>query len=124
MRARTIIILSALVLAAPASAMSVAEFTAKADALKAKGMLALFSSDLSLLKGEAMGATKAWRAQLAPPGQPPNACPPPGPLRMDSDAFLALLTAVPPPQRASTSVTQAVVAGMNRRYPCRAPGRP
>ena len=105
--------------AAPASAMSVAEFLAKADALKAKGMMALFSSDITVLKNEVMVGSKAWRAQVAPPGRPPNACPPPGKQGMSSDDILAMMNAVPAPQRAATSASDAIVAGLNRRYPCK-----
>ena len=65
--------LAALFLCAPAQAMSSAEFLAKADVLKAKGMLAIFSSDLGLLKTEFLNAGKVWRAQA----HRPNACPPP-----------------------------------------------
>jgi len=106
--------LAALFLSAPAQAMSSAEFLAKADALKAKGMLAIFSSDLGLLKTEFLNAGKVWRAQA----YRPNACPPPGPLPADSDMIYAIVAAVPPQQRATTSATGAIVAGLNRKYPC------
>lgn len=104
---------------AAASAMSTAEFLGKADALMAKGPLALFSSDVGVLKREGEAATKAWYAQVAPPGRPRNACPPPGPLPIKNDDFLATLRAVPPQQRASTSVAEAVTAGFNRRFACK-----
>jgi hypothetical protein len=105
-------------LAAPASAMSVAQFLDKANALKAKGMMAMFSSDITLLKNEVMAGSKAWRAQIAPPGRAPNACPPPGPQKMSSDDILAMMNAVPPAQRATVSTSEAMTAGLNRRYPC------
>ena len=107
--------LAALFLCAPANAMSAADFLAKADALKAKGMMAIFSSDLGLLKAEFLNAGKAWHAQA----HRPNACPPAGPLPADSDMIYALVAAVPPPQRATTSATDAIIAGLNRKYPCR-----
>ena len=44
--------------------MSVATFLAKVDALKAKGPMALFSSDIGLLKNEAYAAGRAYRARL------------------------------------------------------------
>ena len=106
--------LAALFLCARAEAMSSAEFLAKADALKAKGMLAIFSSDLGLLKTEFLNAGKVWRAQA----HRPNACPPSGPLPADSDMIYGLVAAVPPAQRATTSATGAIVAGLNRKYPC------
>ena len=43
--------------------MPVGSFLAKAEALKAKGMMAMFSSDMGLLKAEFMTGAKAWRAQ-------------------------------------------------------------
>jgi len=103
--------LAALFLCAPADAMRAADFLAKADALKAKGMMAIFSSDLGLLKTEFVEAGKAWRAQA----HRPNACPPAGPLPADSDMIYTMVTAVSPPQRA----TDAIIAGLNRKYPCR-----
>jgi hypothetical protein len=114
----TILIAADMLLACPAAAMPVADFLAKAEALKAKGPLALFSSDLKLLKTEATGGFKVWHAQIAPAGRPPNACPPKGPQKMSSDDILAMLARVPAPQRASTSVADALTAGLNRRYPC------
>jgi hypothetical protein len=107
--------LAALLLCAPADAMSVAEFLAKANALQAKGMMAIFSSDMGLLKTEFGNGAKAWRAQA----HRPNACPPPGPQKMSSDDIVAIMNQVPPPQRATTNATDAIVAGLNRRYPCK-----
>lgn len=114
-----IAVVVAVTLAGTAQAMSVAEFLGKADALRAKGPMALFSSDIGVLKREGEAATKVWYAQVAPPGRPRNACPPAGPLNIGSNDFLAMLGAVPPQQRASTSVTDAVTSGFNRRFPCR-----
>ena len=45
--------------------MDVATFLAKADGLKAKGMAALFSSDLKLVKAEMASATKQLQAEKA-----------------------------------------------------------
>jgi len=113
------IVATAALVASPAGAMSVADFLTKADALQAKGMMALFSSDFRLLKADATDGFKAWAAQIAPPGRPPNACPPPGGLETTSAEILALLKAVPPAERATTRTADAFVAGLNRRYPCR-----
>jgi hypothetical protein len=107
--------LAALLLSAPSQAMSTADFLAKAQALEAKGMLALFSPDMALLKAEFTSDAKAWRAQA----HRPNACPPPGPLKTGSDDIVRMMTEVPPAQRATTSATDAIVAGLNRRYFCR-----
>lgn len=107
-----------LMIALPAQAMSTAEFLDKVDALKAKGPFALFSPDRHLLEQVGEAATDAWQAQVAPPGAPRNACPPPGPLNLSSGQFLGLLRAVPPGRRATTSVTEAVTTGLNRRFAC------
>jgi hypothetical protein len=117
---RTIgLIIPALLSAAPASAMSVADFLVKADAVKAKGMMALFSPDLSVLKAEVQAGVNAWRAQAMPAGKPANACPPADKLQMTPKDVLAMMNAVPPPQRAATETADALIAGLNRRYPCR-----
>ncbi len=107
-----------LLLAAPASAMPVSEFLAKADALKAKGMMAIFSSDMKVLQAEVGSGTAAWRAQVAPPGRAPNACPPAGKQKLSVDDILGMMNAVPSAQRAATSAADALIAGLNRRFPC------
>jgi hypothetical protein len=73
----------ALTLAVPALAaggeMSVATFLAKADALKARGIMALGSSDIGLLRAEGQAAGEAYRARLeserASPASPVRARP-------------------------------------------------
>ena len=63
-----------------AQSMPVATFLAKADALKAKGALALFSSDIGKLKAEIQNSARRLgpsRTPLARPAvRPPRACPP------------------------------------------------
>ena len=106
--------LAALFLCGPASAMSAADFLAKADALKAKGMMAMFSSDLGLLKADFTAGAKAWRQQA----HKPNACPPEA-IKLNPDEVYNLVATVPAAQRATTSSRDAIVAGLNRKYPCR-----
>ena len=103
--------------AAPASAMTVAEFIGKVDAIKANPFL--YFSNVGALKAEGTAAGEAWKAQIAPPGHKPNACPPPNAKKMSNGEFLAMMQAVPPAQRTTTSVTQATIAGLNRLYPCK-----
>lgn len=108
-------------IAVPASAMDVATFLAKADALKAKGPMALFSSDIGVLKGEAKKATDAYlanKAARAAAGKPPIVCAPPGARKMGSDEFLTSLRAIPPAQR-SISLTEGMTRVLQRKYPCR-----
>lgn len=106
-------ILAALFLCARAEAMTAAEFLAKADALKAKGMMALFSSDLGLLKAEITADAQAWRAQA----KPSIACAPAS-VRLNDQQIYDLVAAVPPAERTTTSVRNAMIAGMHRKFHC------
>lgn len=116
----------ALTLSAPAMAatgdMSVATFLAKADALKAKGPMALFSSDMKVLKaeGEAAGAAYRSRLQAERAAGHPSSCPPPGgKARMNSDQLLAHLRTYPDGTRGATTMKAAMADYFIRNYPCR-----
>lgn len=113
------LLLATPLLAAPGD-MSVATFLAKADALKAKGATALFSSDFSLLQQEGKAAGEAYRARLnAERAQGrPSSCPPKG-AKVSSDKLLAHLRTYPEPARARTSMKQAMADYFIRNYPCR-----
>jgi hypothetical protein len=108
-------------IAVSAQAMTVAEFLAKANALKAKGPLALMSPDLGLLRKEMQDIGAVYRADIQAAraaGRPPHSCPPPrDQVRMDSSQLLAELEKIPPAQR-GMSVKTAFYAIMKRRYPC------
>ena len=113
-----------LVIAVPATAlqaqtMPVSTFLAKANALKAKGPLALFSSDIGLLKKEIQNSAKALRAeQLAAQkaGRKPALCMP-AKASMNSDELLAHFNSIPAAQR--NMRVQAGFAGlMRKKYPC------
>lgn len=111
-----------MLVAVPAEAMSVAEFLAKVNALKAKGAMAMFSSDIGLLKQEMEGASAAYRADLATAvaaGKQPSSCPPPkGQVKMGSSELIAAFEKIPPAQR-GISVKQAFAAMMQQRFPCK-----
>lgn len=103
-------------------AMDVGTFIAKADGLQKKGMLALFSSDYRLLKGEIEGdmrqiAADARAAKAA--GRPKAVCPPGGRATLDSDEILASFRTVPPAQRQRTDVKDALRTYLSHKYPCR-----
>jgi hypothetical protein len=108
-------------MAGSAQAMSVAEFLAKANALKAKGALALLSSDLGLLQKEIADISTVYRADIQAAraaGRTPHSCPPPkGQVKMDSSQLIAELEKIPPRQR-GMSMKSAFYAIMKRRYPC------
>ncbi|HVR90708.1 MAG TPA: hypothetical protein VHG29_06405 [Novosphingobium sp.] len=104
---------------AAAGDMSVAIFLAKADALRAKGPLALLSSDMNVLKTEGTAAGQAYRAQLAQErvqGRP-SSCPPQG-TRISSDQLLSHLRAYPAPARPRTTMRTAMADYFIKTFPC------
>lgn len=111
---------------APATvhAMSVADFLAKAERLKARGFLAIGSPDLKLLMTEMKAVGAAYRADTTgarAAGRTPHSCPPPKgskQARLGSEAFLTELRAIPPADRERTSMKDAFYAIMKRRFPC------
>ncbi|HCF24448.1 MULTISPECIES: hypothetical protein [unclassified Novosphingobium] len=107
-------------LAAAPGDMNVATFLAKADALRAKGPAALFSSDYKLLKSEGEAAGQAYRARLNAEraAGKPSSCPPKG-TRVNSDKLIAHLRTYPEPVRPRVSMKQAIGDYFARTYPCR-----
>jgi hypothetical protein len=106
-----------------AQAMTVAAFLQKADALKARGVAALFSRDISLLKNEVRTAAASLRTErdaAERAGRQPAFCPPPrGQASLNSDELLAYFRSLPPAQRQRTEVRDALRGFFARRYPCR-----
>ncbi len=99
--------------------MSVATFLAKAEALKAKGMMAMFSSDVSLLKAEVTSSAQAYRRQLkaeAANGKP-SACPPER-ATINSEDLLAHMQGYPAAARPRIRVSDAVGDLFRKRFPC------
>lgn len=119
-----VLIVGALMLgmAAPASAMTVQLFLEKAQTLQKKGPLALFSSDLSLLKKQVTADLTEIRKQrraAEAARRPTGFCPPAGGVKMTDKDVVSAMEAVPPAQRASTSTMAALRAYFGRRFPCR-----
>lgn len=113
------VVLGLALVAQPAGAMTVNEFLAKAVALRAKGMMALFSSDLGVLKREtktAMEALRADRLAAEKAGRKPLYCPRPG-AKTDSDEFLSALQAIPPAER-GVSIRDGFARVLAKRFPC------
>jgi hypothetical protein len=105
---------------AAAGDMNVATFLAKADALKAKGALALFSSDIGVLKAEGQAAGQAYKARLdkeRAAGRP-SSCPPKG-TKVSSDDVLAHLRTYPANARPKVTMKQAMADFFIKKYPCR-----
>ena len=117
-------ILVVLLVAAPLAglqAMNVAEFLQKADRLQKKGMAAMFSSDMGLLKTEIRTASEALRTErlAAERAGRRGAYCPPAKSGLNSNELLAHFRAVPPARRAGTQVKDALRSFLARKYPCR-----
>ena len=110
-------VLLGLGLATAAEAMSVAEFLGRADALRAKGAMALFSgSEIKRLKDEVVGAVSGLRderlaAERA--GRTPAYCPP-AKGGLSSTEMLDAFRALPSEQRARLSLR----GHFRRKFPC------
>jgi hypothetical protein len=115
-----------LLAAAQAAPMTVADVLSKADALQKKGMLAIFSSDLRLIKAEANRDLQAFGTDYFNARQahrPLPACPPKdGPdslkITLDTDELLKFYRTIPPQRRGMSSV-QAFAEFMKAKFPCR-----
>lgn len=118
------LVLSLLLVLVPVTAlhaMTVATFLAKADRLEKRGVRALFSSDLGLLKNEVRTAAASLRAERIAAqraGRPQAYCPPQAGTPMGSRELLAHFRSVPPAQRERTEVRDALRSFMSRKYPC------
>jgi len=114
---------AAVLIPATAQAMTVEEFLVKARALKAKGPLAIFSSDLGPVRAEIKSVATSYRADLRADraaGRAPHSCPPPEgseAAKIKPADFLAELEKIPPQQR-SMSMKTAFYLIMKRRWPC------
>ncbi len=105
--------------AAPASAeMSVGTFVSKGEALKAKGMTAMFSSDLKVLQSELKKASTIYRARLdqdKAAGRPAHSCPPAkGKASLNSDEVMGYFKTLP----ANTGLYGGMAGLMKKKYPC------
>ena len=101
--------------------MSVATFLAKAEKLQAKGMMALMSSDIGVLKAEANAAGTRYRSMIksdAANKRPPHSCPP-AKATFNSDDLMKHLKGYSVEERQKTSITTATADLMKKRYPCK-----
>ena len=116
------LILGALLLSGLPSAahsMTVSTFLSKVEALQKKGAMALFSSDVGLLKKEGMTAGKAIRAeQIAAlkAGRKPTMCMPKG-AGINSNEVIAHFRSIPAAQRGMT-VKTGLEGLMRKKFPC------
>jgi hypothetical protein len=108
------------VYAAPGD-MKISTFLAKADALKAKGIMAMGSSDIALLKSEGKAAGEAYRARIKADkakNLPAHSCPPTK-ASVDSDDLLSHFRSYPAAQRQQLSVRSGFADMMKKKYPCK-----
>lgn len=102
--------------------MSVATFLGKAESLKKKGPLALFSGDIKLLMNRIKGDAAALRSErlaAEAAGNRPAFCPPAGGVKLGDKDIIVAMEAVPAAQRSRTSTKDALRVYMARRFPCR-----
>lgn len=100
--------------------MSVEAFLTKALPLEKAGHFAIFRSDFRELIAEVRAASQSYRADLAAQkkaGDIPHSCPPEK-VSLSNEEVMALMRAVPEPERATTSVKQALASTMKKRFPC------
>lgn len=108
--------------AGAAQAMKVDQFLQKADALQQKGMMALFSSDYKLLKGEVEAGAAALRQErlaAKAAGRPQAYCPGDSAPGLNSNEILKAFRTIPSAQRSRVEVKDALRALLARKYPCR-----
>jgi len=107
-------------LPASANAMNVAQFLVKAEGLKKKGMMALLSSDLGVLKKEFKSAGTALKAEneaARKAGRKPQFCAPEK-AKLNSEELLAHFHSIPPAQRGMSFKT-GLGLFMEKKFPCR-----
>ena len=107
--------------AAMAQSMNAETFHKRAQALKKKGAMAIFSrGEIKALTTEAQAAAQRAREQrlaTLKAGGKPRSCPPEG-SRMGSDEFMERLAAIPPAERARIDMTEATIRILAGKYPC------
>jgi hypothetical protein len=111
----------ALPLSAATGDMTVATFLGKYDALKKKGLFALGSSDVRVLKAEGEAAGVAYTARLKADraaGRPPHSCGPSGG-KLSQNEFLKGLQQYPAASRDQVTIKMALADLMRKKYPCR-----
>jgi hypothetical protein len=117
--ALALLFVAAPVTALQAQAMPVSTFLAKAGGLEKKGMMALFSSDIRVLKKEIQQSALAVRNEqigARKAGRRPASCMPDS-IKLNSKELLDYLRSIPAPQRAMP-IRQAFQGFASRKYPC------
>ncbi|MGI8931065.1 MAG: hypothetical protein ACR2FK_01600 [Sphingomicrobium sp.] len=115
---------SLLLLAVPAAAsaqsMNAEVFFKRAQALKAKGVLAMMSRDLNPVVNEAKAAglkARTTRLTALAAGRRPRYCPPVGSRRLGNEEFFNGICH-PAAERMRIDMTEAMTRILIRRFPC------
>lgn len=106
--------------AAATGEMTVATFLGKYEALKKKGLFALSSPDVGLLKAEGQAAGEAYIARLRADraaGRLPHSCAPSGG-RLSQSEFISGVQKYPVASRGQVTLKMAVADLMKKKYPC------
>lgn len=105
-----------------AQTMNAENFHQRAQALKKKGALAIFSrGEIKALMKEGQAAANRAREQrraAVKAGEKPRYCPPQPGGRMDSDEFMTRLAAIPKSERTRIDMTEATIRILAAKYPC------
>ncbi|WP_231726680.1 MULTISPECIES: hypothetical protein [unclassified Sphingomonas] len=121
-RSLAVLICGSLSMPVAAQAMTVEQFLTKSRALRAKGLLAMGSPDIKLLRDEVVAAGADYRADLArdkAAGRQAHSCPPPaGKANVNARDLIAEFEAIPAATARTTSVKAAFYAMMKKRFPC------
>lgn len=124
MRTGISVLLATMAVPAMAQTMNAETFSQRAQALKAKGAMAMFSpGEIKALTAEGQAAGQAARDQrlaAVKAGQKPRYCPPDGPQKMGSDEFMARLAAIPQAERQKIDMTEAMTRMLAVKFPCKA----
>lgn len=122
---KVILLAVALSIAAPApgAAPGTAQnFLDRANRLKSKGPLAFFDGDYGRLKAEATAVGKAIgddRIAAERSGKPILYCSPNPRASLGNFEFIDGLEAIPPAERATMSLKEAMIRVLQKKYPCR-----
>ena len=108
--------------AVSAQAMNAETLHKRAQALKKKGALAIFSrGEIKALTSEVQAAGRAARERrlaAIKAGEKPRYCPPGGSGSMGSEEYMERLAAIPAAERARMTSTEATTRILATKYPC------
>lgn len=105
---------------AASGTISVASFLGKADALLAKGPMALFSPDVKVLRGEAEAAIQAYKQRLISEkvSGRPSSCPPDR-ITFGQRQMISHLRQYPAAVQPVTTLQSALADLIIKTWPCR-----